>query len=305
MNRAALGILGRFFRKLTSERGESGSTTPIQNLVVDLLGSYSTTVLDIGARDSSPSAWWRLDPIASLVGFELDPTECARLNKESASPRVAKFVAMALGETNRRATLYQTKHSACASIFKPLEDLGKIYPPLEAIECIATTEIDLQRLDDWWREEECPQVSFIKLDTQGSELGILKGGLGVLGSALGCEIEVEFSPLYGGQPLFSDVDAFMRSNGFVLWQLRDPCSYSGDRWDAGLSGRLFWANAVYLRDPLEVPATEPNWNRLLILAALLEALGDKTAGRRCLNHLFESMSFRERPSANEFAEATP
>ncbi len=286
MNRAALGILRRFFQKRISSGGED---FPIRNLVADLLGSYSTTVLDIGARDSSPSAWWRLDPIASLVGFELDPTECEKLNKESTSPRAAKFVAMALGETNRKATLYLTKQSACASLFKPKENLREIYPPLEAIECVGTTEIELQKLDDWWLSEERPQVSFIKLDTQGSELGILKGGLGPLDSAVGCEIEVEFSPLYQGQPLFSDVDTFMRSQGFVLWQLRDPCSYSAEARNAGFSGRLFWANAVYFRDPSSIPATETNWNRLLVLAALLEAVGDKSAGKRCLSYLFESM----------------
>lgn len=289
MNRAALGLLQRFGKRGQNVR-DAGSVFPIRQLVAELLGTNSTTVLDIGARDSSPTAWWRLDPIASLVGFELDPMECEKLNRQSASPNTARFVPIALGEFNGRVTLYQTRQSACASVFRPLENLGKIYPPLAAMECVSTTEVELQKLDDWWLSEDRPHVSFLKLDTQGSELGILKGGLGPLSTALGCEIEVEFSPIYQGQPLFSDVDAFMRSQGFAFWQLRDPCSYSAGDGNAGSSGRLFWANAVYFREPFSIRPSETNWNRLLILAALLEAAGDKTAGQRCLSYLFEGMT---------------
>lgn len=33
---------------------------------------------------------------------------------------------------------------------------------------------------------------------------------------------MEFAPLYIGQPLFAEVDQFMRTQGFALYDLRGP-----------------------------------------------------------------------------------
>ena len=54
------------------------------------------------------------------------------------------------------------------------------------------------------------RVDFIKLDTQGSELDILHGAGSLLDNCSGLQLEVMFSPLYEGQPLFADVDAYLR-----------------------------------------------------------------------------------------------
>jgi Methyltransferase FkbM domain len=52
-------------------------------------------------------------------------------------------------------------------------------------------------------------VDAIKLDTQGSELDILRGATHVLPTVSLIDIEVEFNELYDGQPLFCDVDRFL------------------------------------------------------------------------------------------------
>jgi len=58
-------------------------------------------------------------------------------------------------------------------------------------------------------------LDFIKLDTQGSELDILKGSDKILRSPLiGLEIEMEFISLYKDQPLFGDVVNFLGSKNF-------------------------------------------------------------------------------------------
>lgn len=57
-------------------------------------------------------------------------------------------------------------------------------------------------------------VDLIKLDTQGSELIILENGNNVLHSASFVEIEVEFIQQYERQPLFSEIEIFLRGIGF-------------------------------------------------------------------------------------------
>ncbi|MBY0371323.1 FkbM family methyltransferase [bacterium] len=257
------------------------SATPVKDMVADILGQYGTVVLNVGARWGDNQAWWRLDPVASVVGFEADPQECERLNASSTSLRRERYLPYALGASRGEGTLYITREPACSSLYAPDMALAKRFPQLQVIEPVETRSVSLIPLDEWWNHEDRPDVSFLKLDTQGSELDILRGSTQVLEQALGCEIEVEFSPLYKGQPIFSEVDTFLREKGFSLWALRDTCSYSERPGQEG-PGRLYWANAVYLRDYAHLPAATA-WKSRLLLAAFLEALGDKAAAHSCLN----------------------
>jgi len=56
----------------------------------------------------------------------------------------------------------------------------------------------------------------IKLDTQGSELDILKGGIHTLKKAKGCIIEVSHKPYNLGAPLSHEVVNFMLEQNFLL-----------------------------------------------------------------------------------------
>jgi hypothetical protein len=94
-------------------------------------------------------------------------------------------------------------------------------------------------------------VDFIKVDTQGSELAVLEGSRGILASSVfGLEVEVEFAPMYHGQPLFSDLDSFVRQFGFQLFDQR--CGYwkrdAGKKY-GGPRGQLIFADALYFRTP--------------------------------------------------------
>ena len=66
---------------------------------------------------------------------------------------------------------------------------------------------------------------------------------------MGVEVEVEFVELYRGQPLFGQVDEFLRSCGFSLFDL------SRSWWKRRVAdctpnarGQLIHADALYLRD---------------------------------------------------------
>jgi hypothetical protein len=91
-------------------------------------------------------------------------------------------------------------------------------------------------------------VDFVKVDTQGSELPILKGaGDYLTESNIGIEVEVEFLPLYQGQPLFADVDIFLRAQGYELFDLsRHFWRRTGTPGDKGcFRGQLVYADALY------------------------------------------------------------
>ena len=64
----------------------------------------------------------------------------------------------------------------------------------------------------------------MKLDTQGSELDILRGAVRAW-DVRHLEVEVAFNEIGDGAPLFGEVDSFLRANGFALWRLRDLVHY--------------------------------------------------------------------------------
>jgi hypothetical protein len=96
---------------------------------------------------------------------------------------------------------------------------------------------------------------------------VLRGSERLLGNTMGIQVEVEFSPMYVDQPLFSDVDAYLRPLGF---QLFDLSRYRVRRPTVDASvpsrGQLLWGHALYLRRP-DTPPQE-RAARLAVVAAL-------------------------------------
>jgi hypothetical protein len=72
------------------------------------------------------------------------------------------------------------------------------------------------RLDDALRVSELPHPVMLKIDVQGFELNVLKGAERSLTDIDHLYIELSFAPLYVGQPLASEVVAWLAQRGFVL-----------------------------------------------------------------------------------------
>lgn len=109
---------------------------------------------------------------------------------------------------------------------------------LDRIVRVRTTTIDTLAKD-------LPQADVLSMDTQGAELRILKGASESLRSTLCVITEVEFAPIYEGQPLFDEQMAFLRPYGFRLMDL-----FSTQPWHPGPKfglGFLTVAEAVWLR----------------------------------------------------------
>jgi FkbM family methyltransferase len=187
--------------------------------------SRPLNLVNAGARWGASDNWMRLAGHTRVICFEPDKEECARLN-ESAQANVT-FLPMALASYDGSLSLFVTKEPACSSVYQPIETLYRDYPGLEMIEPESRAEIPCRALDSVLYEMGITNVDAIKLDTQGSELDILKGAKASLLSAAIVDVEVEFNELYANQPLFCDVDLFFAETGF--WAL--ACFGSGSLWD--------------------------------------------------------------------------
>jgi FkbM family methyltransferase len=217
-------------------------------------------VVEAGARWGVDQRWERLGD-ARVIGFEPDPEECARI--AAANPAV-EYVPLALGAEVGEATLHLTVEPACASLYPPDADAVAERPALSIAAPVGETKVQVTTLAAWADDAGIDRIDILKLDTQGSELGILSGAGDLLHTVRFLQVEVEFNPIYAGQPLFGDVDRFLRDRGFVLWRLGELAHYSTRDGGTAASpmrtfhdsviaaspggpGQLFWGEAYFVK----------------------------------------------------------
>lgn len=201
-------------------------------------------LIDVGARGGIDRRWEPFHDLLEAIAFEPDPSECNALNSKH-YPYSIRFLPMALGARNgEKATLFECRKPGCSSLLRPNTELCMNYQYKESMEVVAESPMTLSRMDTACGNFR-PDV--IKIDTQGTELDILRGAGVLLDSTLAVELEVEFFPLYVGQPLFSDVDTFMRENGFTLRGLRRTYWREKAMHVHPYGGQIIHGDALYLR----------------------------------------------------------
>ena len=227
--------------------------------------------VDIGCRWGFAEKFVGSNRLFQVYWFDPDEAECLRLRQRYAGENVT-LVPMGLAGVAGRRTLYVTKEPACSSLLMPEPGLTEHYPALDCARLVSTVEVATSTLDAWADQHGVRVADYIKVDTQGTELEILKGGRRLLQTARCLEVEVEFNPIYQGQDLFAQVDTFLRSQGFVLWKLGNQVHYSSDGTPELLAtedfvyyddahrvphpvfgGQLYWANAQYVNQSVLHP----------------------------------------------------
>lgn len=216
----------------------------------------SISFADVGARGGPPMNWLRMGCDVFYICFEPDPKEA--LNIESAFSSTQAFRGVvhqnALGAKDGTETLHLTRFRPSSSLLEPnhcllckMADAG-FYSVEERIP-VPTTTLDSVL------EASKAKIDFLKIDVQGYELEVLKGGTNALNDVVGCELEVSFLEIYKNQPMFAEVDQFMRSHGFFLadlerfwWRRKEAPIQIQER------GSLSYGNAFYLRSNALEPA---------------------------------------------------
>jgi FkbM family methyltransferase len=211
---------------------------------------FQINILDVGAAILGSPPYQSLinAGVGRLFGFEPDPEACVRLNEEYGKPH--RFFQCFVGD-GREATFHETNWGPTGSLYAPNSPLLEKFQNLaEFVTPVATHAVNTTRIDD---VAEINDVDFLKIDVQGSELSVLQNAMRALSSALVVQIEVEFVELYKGQPMFADVDIFLRTQGFQFHTFPGfgsrafkPLAPQGNP-NLGLRQYL-WTDAIYVRD---------------------------------------------------------
>jgi len=225
-------IPGKFIQKIKDDLGVPSQRKSLEAL--KKLGFSPNYVLDIGAYEGN----WAIEfnqifPKSKIMMIEgqQQKQEILLQKKKLLSDSEVKIAL--LGAENKRVdfNIYDT----ASSVYKEDNETGA-----------SIEEIELQLLDDILLTTAFCQPDFIKIDTQGFELEILKGGAKTLQSAKAVLLELSFLNIYKGAPLAAEVIAFMEKNNFVVY---DICSLMRRPYDKALfqSDFLFLHKDFYLR----------------------------------------------------------
>ncbi|MEX2150265.1 MAG: FkbM family methyltransferase [Steroidobacteraceae bacterium] len=178
-----LGILNYQDQKI------SGESTFLRQY---LRNKKSPVVLDVGANVGVYSREVaRVNPSAKVFAFEPHPLAFERLASNLGSDGNFRLYNYALGAQAGGSTLYDRESgngSSHASIFREvIEDFhharAKGY------------NIEMHTLDQFVEENQLERIDLLKIDTEGYELDVLRGGVTTIGSGMVSAIQFEFNEM--------------------------------------------------------------------------------------------------------------
>lgn len=199
------------------------------------LATESPIIVDGGANNGSTINLF-LQQYRSPVIHAYEPIpELARVLEQKFSERSnVKVYGLALGAENKTVSFNVVNNLVSSSILVP-SDLNKRLHG-EKMEIRNVVDVPQIRLEESLADS--PEIDLLKLDLQGYELEALKGCGKLLQRIKIITTEIEFVSLYDGQPLFGDIDVFLRSNGFQILNLYELYTHP--------DGQLTAGDAVYL-----------------------------------------------------------
>ena len=196
------------------------------------------TILDIGANEGqfAREALKRF-PQARVYSFEPLPSAFAQLASWASGVDRVTPINVALGDCDTEMTInLHSDHSPSSSLLKRTDLSVELYPFTAAQKSVT---VPVRRLDNLAAELSLEPPLLIKLDVQGYESRVIKGGEAVLAAAAACIAEVSIDALYEGQSTFSEIFAALDRLSFKyagnLSQVHAP------------DGHVIYLDAVFLR----------------------------------------------------------
>ena len=241
--------------------------------------------LDIGARGELFSDLSSIGHAVDMIGFEPDKEECDKLNnmkqKDSGRYRSIRYLPVAIGNKNGLNKLHLTRHRGASSFLKPRKDIyGRYYGTERLFDVEKEVEVDVEGLDDICTNYHLDDVSFIKIDVEGYELEIFKTALGLLSSSvLGIRAEVSFFPVRVDQPVFCEIESFLKQFDFMImdflflhhWRAKTklPQKRLTHHEKYVYRRQLIHGDALFFRNPDSIDITTDEGVRLLIKESIL------------------------------------
>ncbi len=189
--------------KLTDPFGVAELEHPIPNTVLDIGGSHGQFVKEAV----------RFFPRAKIYSFEPIP-ECYEelLALRELVPSLHP-INLALGDCDGEEDLWLSAFRDSSSLHEMLPAHVAAWPHTEIESKIS---VQIARLDGIAPTLELEPPMFAKIDVQGHELAVIRGGRETLSRCERVMLECNFASLYKGQPTFDQLYDELRALGFLF-----------------------------------------------------------------------------------------
>jgi FkbM family methyltransferase len=182
--------------------------------IIKSLNILEVNALDVGANIGNwTAAILRVLPDSKIVAFEPSAKAYLQLSERFRnSPRV-ECINKALGNKDSAAVLYADKSAS------GLGSLTKRRVDHFGIDFSFQEDIEIERLDSWIRSQPANfRPNILKMDVEGHELDVLKGGMNTLASAQVVQFE------FGGcnidtRTFFQDFWYLFTQAGFAIYRI--------------------------------------------------------------------------------------
>jgi FkbM family methyltransferase len=176
------------------------------------LQSYDfKSIVDVGSNEGQfAQKILTLFPAANLHCFEPIESVFAKLKENLTSQENVFFYNFGLGEKEEEMLIFKNEYTPSSSMLTMLDVHKRNFD--FAIE-VKPEKIKIRTLDSFF-DSVVNDPLLIKIDVQGYELFVLRGGIRVLEKAAVVILETSFYRLYREQPLFNDIYDFLIQMGF-------------------------------------------------------------------------------------------
>jgi GDP-D-mannose 3',5'-epimerase len=185
------------------------ATDPVHDRLLSEL--QPQMVIDVGANGGQFAlAALEASPTTTVMSFE--PQSGARERyRRAISDRRAELRPCALGARVGSAIMHVSKSDDNSSLLPILPEQERLFPGAREV---GVETILVSTLDD--EIKDVPDRTLLKLDVQGFELEVLRGGGNVLRQVEWVLSEISFEGLYGGQARPGEVIALLAEHGFEI-----------------------------------------------------------------------------------------
>jgi len=194
------------------------------------LGFNPAVAIDVGAYVGDwTRSFKRIFPDSQVLMIEPQASKTAALSKAKSELRNLELRVALLG-ARADASVGFCESETASSV---LSEAGNRRPP--------TTYMPMTTLDAITEGGPFARPNFIKLDVQGYEIEVLRGGTHALESTEAVLMEVNLLRLHDGAPLFHESAEYMGRRGF---QVYDLCSLIRRPYD----GAVWQADVIFIRN---------------------------------------------------------
>lgn len=176
-------------------------------------------VLDVGANEGQYRDLLRerVGYSGRIISFEPVPELANKLAERAKIDSLWNVNNIALGSVVGSADFNITAGSQFSSLLSPRQDDARMFSGQNRVIDRISVEIStLDALLDSIISKHQPKGVFLKMDTQGFEIEVLKGAAQALRFIAAIQAEVSVHRIYDGAPDYKDVIEFLQLNGFAI-----------------------------------------------------------------------------------------